>query len=117
MTTAGKAVNVIRGAEHPEWLVEAAFPFESQYIENEMTAAVKTAMAANLIRGTKRSEWLPETMFPYESWYIEIGGSQIHYVDTGRGPIILFLHSNGVCSILHRDMIRGLRDSAEFGGD
>ena len=109
--------NVIRGTDRPEWLAESTFPFECRYIENEMTTAVKTAMTVNVVRGTERPKWLAEATVPFESWYIEIGGGQIHYVDEGRGLIILFLHSNGVWSFLHSDMIRGLRDSAEFGGD
>jgi len=43
--------------------------------------------------------------FPYESHYIEVTGSKLHYIDTGKGDPILFLHGNPTSSYLWRNII------------
>jgi len=32
--------------------------------------------------------------FPFESKYVKINGSNMHYIDVGKGDPILFLHGN-----------------------
>ena len=56
-----------------------------------------------------RPGWLDENLYPFESRYVEIDGHQVHYVDEGSGPVLLFLHSNLVWSFIYRDIIKGLR--------
>jgi haloalkane dehalogenase len=43
--------------------------------------------------------------FPYESHYIEVEDSQVHYIETGNGDPILFLHGNPTSSYLWRNII------------
>jgi haloalkane dehalogenase len=43
--------------------------------------------------------------FPFEPHYVEIGGLRIHYVDEGRGDVILCLHGEPTWSYLYRKMI------------
>ena len=43
--------------------------------------------------------------FPFESRYVKVDGSQIHYIEEGRGDPILFLHGNPTWSYLWRNII------------
>ena len=43
--------------------------------------------------------------FPFESKFIEVHGSQMHYIDEGKGDPILFLHGNPTSSYLWRNII------------
>ncbi|NQW36187.1 MAG: haloalkane dehalogenase [Flavobacteriales bacterium] len=43
--------------------------------------------------------------FPFESQFIDINGSQMHYIDEGKGDPILFLHGNPTSSYLWRNVI------------
>lgn len=51
----------------------------------------------------ERFKNLPD--FPFEPHYVEIGGLRIHYVDEGRGEVILCLHGEPTWSYLYRKMI------------
>ena len=46
---------------------------------------------------------LPE--FPFKPHYVEINGLRVHYLDEGRGEIILCLHGEPSWSFLYRKMI------------
>jgi len=43
--------------------------------------------------------------FPFTPNYLQIGGLRIHYIDEGRGEIILCLHGEPTWSFLYRKMI------------
>lgn len=43
--------------------------------------------------------------FPFESNYVEVNGSKMHYVESGAGDPILFLHGNPTSSYLWRNII------------
>jgi haloalkane dehalogenase len=43
--------------------------------------------------------------FPFKPHYVEINGLRVHYVDEGRGEIILCLHGEPTWSFLYRKMI------------
>lgn len=47
----------------------------------------------------------PSPEFPYESKFIEVLGSRMHYVESGEGDPILFLHGNPTSSYLWRNVI------------
>ena len=47
----------------------------------------------------------PSPDFPYESKYADVLGSQMHYVESGEGDPILFLHGNPTSSYLWRNVI------------
>jgi haloalkane dehalogenase len=73
------------------------------------TLAVQPTRSTN--RGVRqRPDWLDETLYPFQSHYLEIEGNQIHYVDEGSGPVLLFLHASPAWSFLYRNLIKGLRD-------
>lgn len=43
--------------------------------------------------------------FPYDSRFVEVLGSRMHYVESGQGEPILFLHGNPTSSYLWRNVI------------
>jgi len=43
--------------------------------------------------------------FPYESKCINVPDSNMHYIDEGAGPPMLFLHGNPTSSYLWRNII------------
>lgn len=43
--------------------------------------------------------------YPYESRYVEVKGSRMHYIESGSGDPILFLHGNPTSSYLWRNII------------
>ncbi|MBL4587603.1 MAG: alpha/beta fold hydrolase [Flavobacteriales bacterium] len=47
--------------------------------------------------------------FPYTPNYMEINGGRLHYVDEGKGEIILCLHGEPTWSYLYRKMIAPLK--------
>jgi haloalkane dehalogenase len=57
-----------------------------------------------------RPDWLDESLYPFEIRYVTLEGHRIHYIDEGRGPVLLFLHANPLWSFQYRNVIRGLRD-------
>lgn len=59
---------------------------------------------------TERPAWVDDELFPFESRFVAIDGHNVHYVDEGSGPTLLFLHGNPTWSFVYRDVIRSLRD-------
>ncbi len=52
-------------------------------------------------------------LYPFKSNWVDLGnGSRVHYVDEGRGPVLLLLHGNPSWSFLYRNIISRL--SGEF---
>jgi haloalkane dehalogenase len=49
------------------------------------------------------------TLFPFESKWFQSSVGQVHYVDEGSGPPILFLHGNPTWSFLYRGIVIRLR--------
>ena len=43
--------------------------------------------------------------FPFQPHYVEVNGMRIHYVDEGKGEVILCLHGEPSWSYLYRKMI------------
>jgi haloalkane dehalogenase len=60
---------------------------------------------------TMRPDWVNENLYPFKSRYIELAGSQVHYIDEGSGPVLLFLHSIPAWSFIYRNMIKNLQDN------
>jgi haloalkane dehalogenase len=58
-----------------------------------------------------RPEWVDDELFPFRSRFVQIGGNLVHYVDEGRGPILLMLHGNPTWSFLYRQVITALSGS------
>jgi haloalkane dehalogenase len=54
-------------------------------------------------------EWVARDLFPFQSRFVEIDGQQMHYVDEGEGPVIVFSHGTPEWSFGWRDLIKPLR--------
>lgn len=54
----------------------------------------------------------PQAEFPFESRYVDVLDSRMHYIDEGRGPVMLFLHGNPTSSYLWRNVIPHLAQNA-----
>ncbi len=50
----------------------------------------------------------PKSLFPFESKWIKIGNEQIHYVDEGKGQVLLFSHAPLGSSFMYRSFIKQL---------
>ncbi|MBX7193143.1 MAG: alpha/beta fold hydrolase [Sandaracinaceae bacterium] len=57
-----------------------------------------------------RPDWLTPELFPFKSRFLSLEGHVVHYVDEGRGPILLMLHGNPTWSFAWRHLILALRD-------
>ncbi len=49
-------------------------------------------------------------LYPFGHHFLELGGPRMHYVDEGRGPVVVFLHGNPTWSFFYRRLILDLRD-------
>lgn len=47
-------------------------------------------------------------LYPFTSRFIDVGGFKMHYVDEGRGPVVLLIHGNPTWSFYYRDLIKRL---------
>lgn len=57
----------------------------------------------------ERPDWLPEEEWPFALRRLDLGDQQIHYIDEGSGPTLLFVHA-GMWSFVWRETIIRLRD-------
>ncbi len=53
--------------------------------------------------------WLDTQLFPFQSRWIQVEGNNLHYIDEGSGPVILFAHGTPEWSFGYRDLIADLR--------
>ncbi len=58
-----------------------------------------------------RPAWVDDELFPFESRFHELDGNVVHYVDEGRGPVLLMLHGNPTWSFVYRQVITELSGS------
>ncbi len=56
----------------------------------------------------KRIFDVPDSIYPFEDHWMEIDGLTLHYIDEGKGPVILFFHGNPTWSLLYRCLIPSL---------
>lgn len=52
--------------------------------------------------------WLDTTEYPFESKYFKLDGANLHYIDEGSGPTILFVHGTPSWSFDFRNVIKKL---------
>ena len=55
--------------------------------------------------------WLDRTIYPFQSRSLDLDGNTVHYVDEGKGPVLLLLHGNAAYSFLYRHIIKTLSRS------
>ncbi|MFN7803102.1 MAG: alpha/beta fold hydrolase, partial [Planctomycetaceae bacterium] len=48
--------------------------------------------------------------YPFESHFLPVSGGRLHYVDEGRGEVLLCVHGNPTWSFAWRNVIRRFRD-------
>ncbi len=56
----------------------------------------------------KRIFDVPDNIYPFEDHWMDIDGLTLHYIDEGKGPVILFFHGNPSWSLLYRGLIPSL---------
>ena len=52
--------------------------------------------------------WLDRQAYPFTSRHLKIGDHQLHYIDEGQGPTILFVHGTPSWSFDYRHLIKHL---------
>lgn len=52
--------------------------------------------------------WVDSTLYPFENKFLQLEAGNMHYVDEGKGEIILFVHGTPTWSFLYRDFIKEL---------
>ena len=52
--------------------------------------------------------WVDPALYPFENKYLSLEAGNMHYVDEGKGDIILFVHGTPTWSFLYRDFIKEL---------
>ena len=54
------------------------------------------------------ARWLDRTEYPFRPHHFNTPAGQMHYVDEGKGEVILFVHGNPSWSFLYRHLIKAL---------
>ena len=54
---------------------------------------------------------VPVELYPFKSNWAEIKNIHVHYVDEGKGPVIIFLHGNPSWSLLYSRIIQLLKNN------
>tara|TARA_Y100001980_G_C14556872_1_gene351991 strand:+ start:71437 stop:72294 length:858 start_codon:yes stop_codon:yes gene_type:complete len=56
----------------------------------------------------KQFQWLDKTEYPFTPHYYRINGYDLHYVDEGEGPVLLYVHGTPSWSFDFRNVIKPL---------
>ena len=56
----------------------------------------------------KEFPWLDKAEYPFQSHYYHINGHDMHYVDEGKGPVLLYVHGTPSWSFDFRHVIKAL---------
>lgn len=54
--------------------------------------------------------WVDHRQYPFQSQWIEIDEYELHYIDEGKGNVILFIHGTPEWSFGYREMVKELRN-------
>lgn len=57
----------------------------------------------------KKTTWLDREIYPFTSHYFNVNGEHLHFIDEGKGEIILFVHGTPSWSFDFRHLIKALR--------
>lgn len=55
-----------------------------------------------------KENWLNREEYPFKSQYLETPAGRMHYIDEGKGEVLLFVHGTPTWSFLYRQQIRDL---------
>lgn len=58
-----------------------------------------------------KNSWLDRNEYPFTSRYYDAEGSRLHYIDEGKGQVLLFVHGTPSWSFDFRNVIKALRYS------
>ena len=61
-----------------------------------------------MILPVSAQKWLNKSLYPFENHYIQLSSGKMHYVDQGKGDVILFVHGSPTWSFLYRDFISSM---------
>lgn len=50
-------------------------------------------------------DWIDKSLYPFESHYLQLPNGRMHYIDEGKGDVLLFIHGTPTWSFLYRDYI------------
>ena len=59
-----------------------------------------------IITKSQAQEWIDKSLYPFESHYLQLENGNLHYIDEGKGEILLFVHGTPTWSFLYRDFIK-----------
>jgi len=54
---------------------------------------------------------IPQELYPFEPHFHDLEGLRMHYLDEGKGPIVLMVHGNPTWSFYYRNLVRCLSPS------
>lgn len=55
------------------------------------------------------NHWLDKSEYPFNPKYFDINGQQLHYIDEGKGELLLFIHGTPSWSFDYRNIIKNLK--------
>lgn len=56
-----------------------------------------------------KNNWLNKTEYPFAPHYFHVNGQQVHYIDEGKGDVLLFVHGTPSWSFDFRHIIQKLK--------
>ena len=56
----------------------------------------------------REQKWLDTDQYPFKNKYIQLNAGKMHYVDEGKGDVILFIHGTPTWSFLYREYVAKL---------
>jgi len=64
-----------------------------------------------MYKSSTAQKWLDTTEYPFRSNYITTSYGKLHYIDEGKGDVLLFVHGTPTWSFLYRNHIKALSKS------
>lgn len=64
-----------------------------------------------MCNSVKSQSWIDTTLYPFKSNFLTTETGKLHYVDEGKGDVILFVHGTPTWSFLYRDYIKEMSKS------
>jgi hypothetical protein len=55
-----------------------------------------------MCNSVKSQNWIDTTLYPFKSNFLTTENGKLHYVDEGKGDVILFVHGTPTWSFLYR---------------
>ncbi|TVR76004.1 MAG: alpha/beta fold hydrolase [Chitinophagaceae bacterium] len=55
-----------------------------------------------------KNQWLNKSEYPFNSNYFDVNGQKLHYIDEGKGEVVLFVHGTPSWSFDFRNIIKEL---------